>query len=137
MQNSYEKISSFINEHHVMSLATTLDKDISVCSLFYVFDKKQSTFIIISDDSTKHISHIKLNSKVAGNILLETENVGEIKGVQFYGEFMELSNKNLRDTYTDRFPYALIGDSKFWQIKLNKMKMTDNSMGFGKKLIWP
>jgi len=26
---------------------------------------------------------------------------------------------------------------KLWQIKVNYFKMTDNKLGFGKKLIWP
>jgi uncharacterized protein YhbP (UPF0306 family) len=34
------------------------------------------------------------------------------------------------------FPYAKDFPLKFWSLKLNFIKMTDNSLGFGKKIIW-
>ncbi|MFT5660546.1 MAG: hypothetical protein ACI9TV_001188 [Sulfurimonas sp.] len=90
-----------------------------------------------SSDDTTHIKHTKKNNSVAGNILLETKTVGKIQGVQFSGSIILLEEKSLANHYFKDFPYALALNPKLWQIKVTSFKMTDNRLGFGKKLIWP
>ena len=136
MDKDIDKIVSFINKHHVLSLATYNVDEISVCSLFYVFDSKELSFIVSSSDETNHIQHIKKNKNVAGNILLETNIIDKIQGVQFKGFFHKLHNKKLKKIYFKRFPYAKLIKSNLWQIKVNYFKMTDNKLGFGKKIIY-
>ena len=135
MSTDLEKINKFITKHHVMSLATTYDDDLSVCSLFYVYSSEKSSFVVASSDDTLHIQHIQKNKNVAGNILLETKTVGKVQGVQFRGEFLPLKGKELKNLYFKSFPYALAMNPKLWQIKVNYFKMTDNRLGFGKKII--
>ncbi len=134
--NDLEKITSFIEEHHVMSLATSDGDALSVCSLFYVYDAKSLSFVVASSEDTNHINHIQKDAHIAGNILLETDRVGEIKGLQFQGEFLELKEKSFKLLYYKKFPYALAMSPKLWQIKVNYFKMTDNALGFGKKITW-
>jgi len=134
MSSDLEKIASFIEKHHVMSLATSDGDELSVCSLFYVYDTKSLSFIVASSEDTNHIRHIQKNISIAGNILLETDKVGEIKGVQFKGEFLALTNQKLKLLYYKKFPYALAMNPQLWQIKVNYFKMTDNALGFGKKI---
>jgi len=136
MKISLDKIENFLDNHHVLSLATSYGKEVSVCSLFYVFLKDEISFIIASSDETNHISHIKENKNIAGNIVLETKTVGKIQGVQFKGEFLELKDSKLKDLYFKAFPYSKLLKPKLWQIKVNYFKMTDNRLGFGKKIIW-
>ena len=137
MNDDLEKIAFFIKKHHVMSLATTFDEELSVCSLFYVYDEAKHCFVVASSEETTHIKHIKKSSKIAGNILLETDKIGEIKGLQFRGEFLELKENSLKLKYFGKFPYALALNPRLWKIEVNYFKMTDNSLGFGKKIIWP
>lgn len=136
MSSDLEKISSFLNEHHVLSLATSDRSELSVCSLFYAYSQNENSFVVASSDETQHIQHINKNSSVAGNILLETKTIGKIQGVQFRGEFSLLDNSELKKLYFNSFPQALIMRPKLWQIKVNYLKMTDNRLGFGKKIIW-
>lgn len=131
-----EKINLFIQEHHVMTLASSSDSEISACSLFYAFDEVSHSFIVASSDETTHIQHIAQNPYIAGNILLETKSVGKIQGVQFRGIFSKLENTTLKKLYYKTFPYALALTPKLWQIEVDYFKMTDNRLGFGKKLIW-
>lgn len=131
-----EKIATFIAQHHVMSLATSLDEELSVCSLFYTYDVLTNSFIVASSDETTHIRHISDNKRIAGNILLETKSVGKIQGLQFRGEFLILEDTRLKASYFKSFPYALPLTPKLWQIKVDYFKMTDNRVGFGKKIIW-
>ncbi len=131
-----EKIASFIAEHHVMTLATTDFDGVSACSLFYAYDALTQTFVVASADDTTHVHHSKKNPNIAGNILLETKSVGKIQGVQFRGSFAALDDASLRGLYFKAFPYALALTPKLWSIRVDYFKMTDNRLGFGKKIIW-
>jgi uncharacterized protein YhbP (UPF0306 family) len=137
MNKNLEKIISFIDKHHVLSLASFIDKEIYSCNLFYSFCEDNNSFIVASSQDTQHIQNIKQNSNIAGTIVLETKNISLVQGVQFRGNFLELQDKSLKSKYFKAFPYALAMNPKLWQIKVNYFKMTDNKLGFGKKLIWP
>lgn len=136
MSEDLQKIVHFLDEHHVMSLATSDFEELSVCSLFYAYSKEKNSFVVASSDDTVHIEHIGKNAKIAGNILLETKKVGKIQGVQFRGKFVQLEDDELKKLYFKNFPYALVLSPKLWQIQVNYFKMTDNRLGFGKKIIW-
>ena len=41
-----------------------------------------------------------------------------------------------RLTYIKAFPYAAVADLSLWRLEAKMMKLTDNTLGFGKKLIW-
>ena len=134
--NNLEKIISFIEEHHVMSLATKGIKELSVCSLFYAFDKESLSFIVASSEDTQHITNIKRDSKIAGNILLETKTIGKIQGLQFRGRISKLEDSKLKKLYFKEFPQAIIMSPTLWCIDINYFKLTDNRLGFGKKIIY-
>ena len=136
MNCDLDKISSFLDEHHVLSLGTSDGSELSVCSLFYTFSKEKISFIVASSDDTLHINHINQNKNIAGNILLETKSIGKIQGVQFRGEFSILEDSELKKLYFKQFPHAIVMKPKLWQIKVDYFKMTDNRLGFGKKIIW-
>ena len=137
MAEDLEKIESFIDEHHVLTLATHDQDEISACSLFYAYDPKSRVFVVASSDDTLHIQQIQKNNKIAGNILLETKEVGKIRGLQFRGIFRENEDKELSKLYFKNFPYALALQPKLWIIEIDYFKLTDNRLGFGKKIIWP
>ncbi len=136
MSSDLEKISSFLKKHHVLTLATSDSNELSACSLFYSYCENTISFIVASSDETQHIQNINQDNRVAGNILLETKTVGKIQGVQFRGEFLLLTDTQQRKSYFQSFPQAIVMKPKLWQIKINYFKMTDNMLGFGKKIIW-
>ena len=136
MNENIQKITAFIAKHHVMSLATANNIELSVCSLFYAYDADKLCFVVASSDETLHVKHILQNSAVAGNILLETDEVGRIQGLQFRGVMQELHDDALKKLYFKTFPYALVMLPKLWQIEVDYFKLTDNRLGFGKKIIY-
>ena len=79
------------------------------------------------------------NANVAGSVVLETTLVGKIQGIQFTG-IMERPGTDLlkkaKKAYLKKFPYAALMKTSLWVLNLNHIKMTDNRLGFGKKLIW-
>lgn len=130
----------FINKHHLLTLATSSQDQPWCCSCFYAFDETNLQLIFTSDMHTRHITHILENPKVAGAIALETKIIGKIQGIQFTGEAFLLENKELdkaRKTYLFKFPFAILAQTPLWAVKLHTLKMTDNKLGFGKKLYWP
>ncbi|UCM99734.1 pyridoxamine 5'-phosphate oxidase family protein [Sulfurimonas sp. SWIR-19] len=136
MSQELKKITTFIEKHHVMSLATCNGIQVSACSLFYAYDAEKFSFVVASSEDTLHVKHILQNPKIAGNILLETQEVGKIEGLQFQGEIQELQESSLKKLYFKHFPYVLAMMPKLWQIKVSYFKLTDNKLGFGKKIIY-
>jgi uncharacterized protein len=133
-----EKIIHFFEEHHVLTLATTVDNQPYCANCFYVFDGDHS-LIFASEHKTKHIQDAVANPLVAASIVLETCTVGKIQGIQLCGRLIELSGEELshaKKKYLKAFPYAVLKQTPLWALKLSYAKMTDNRLGFGKKLIW-
>lgn len=130
-----EKIRKFISKHHLLSLAT-LGESLWCCSAFYAFDTQINGFIIASDEQTMHIQNIKMNMRVAGTIAQETKVVGKIQGIQFSGDVAAVEDEREKALYLKRFPYAVAMNPTLWKIELDTIKMTDNTLGFGKKLMW-
>jgi uncharacterized protein YhbP (UPF0306 family) len=134
MPENLEKISEFLEKHHTLSLATCKDNQLSSCTLFYAYDKQTNSFIVASDTKTEHIQNVLENKNISGTIHLETDIVGKIQGIQFKGTMLPC--KDERRVYLKRFPFALALNPTLWSIEINSFKMTDNRLGFGKKLMW-
>lgn len=129
-----EKIEFFIRQHHLLNLAT-IGERLWCCSMFYAYDPQSISFIVASDETTEHMRNVVQNPKVAGTIALETKIVGKIQGIQFTAE-MEICPDALKGIYFQAFPYARVMNPTLWMIRLGEVKMTDNTLGFGKKIIW-
>jgi hypothetical protein len=79
------------------------------------------------------------NPNVSGSVVLETKIIGKIRGIQFNGKLIKVENSEhskYKLKYLKKFPFAIIVNTDLWIIKLSKIKMTDNRLGFGKKLYW-
>ena len=139
MNNPEKRIVEFINEHHVLTLATSVGNNPWCANCFYIYLEEENCFVFTSDDKTKHVQDVIANENVAGSVVLETKTIGKIQGIQFCG-IMEKPKKDLatiaKKTYLKRFPYALLMKTSLWIVKPSRIKMTDNRLGFGKKLIW-
>lgn len=134
-----KRIVDFIKKHHVLTLATSNNNNPYCCNCFYVYLKEENMLVFTSDKTTKHISDATKQNYVAGSIMLETNVVGKIQGIQFNGIIEEPKDellKKVNKAYLKRFPYAVLMDTTMWVVKLSFIKMTDNRLGFGKKLIW-
>lgn len=129
-----KKIASFIKKHHLLSLATVGER-LWCSSMFYAFDEAAEAFVVASDESTEHMGNVAQNAHVAGTVALETKTVGKIQGIQFAG-VMQKAEKQSAELYFETFPYARIMNPTLWIIRLDEVKMTDNTLGFGKKISW-
>ncbi|MFN8207231.1 MAG: pyridoxamine 5'-phosphate oxidase family protein [Bacteroidales bacterium] len=138
-QDFPKQIVRFIEKHHVLTLATVKDGVPWCSNLFYAFVPSGNMLVFTSDPSTRHMNEGLANKRVAGSIVLETSIVGKIQGIQFEGVLEKPADKletELRSAYLRRFPFAVLLDSQLWYIELQHIKLTDNRLGFGKKLLW-
>lgn len=133
------KIITFLKKHHVFTLATSEGNQPYCCNCFYVYNEKENQLIFVSDICTRHIREAIKNNLIAGSVVLETNQVGKIQGVQLTGVMYEVKGEaktKAKFSYLKRFPFAIVVKTTFWIIDIDYIKMTDNRLGFGKKLIW-
>ncbi len=133
------KITDFVKKHHVITVATSKDGQPWCFNAFYAFDEENKSFIITSHDDTRHIQEVLQNVKIAGSVVLETEIVGKVQGLQFSGEMTLCegeSENHAKKVYIKRFPLTTLTPKILWDIKIFEAKYTDNTLGFGKKLLW-
>jgi uncharacterized protein YhbP (UPF0306 family) len=44
--------------------------------------------------------------------------------------------KKSKKAYLKKFPVALLMETTLWVVGITYLKMTDNRLGFGKKIVW-
>jgi len=135
MPAALEKIAAFVREHHVMTLATCGNGMPYAAPLFYAYDAGRNRFVFASDVQTEHGRQMLENPVVAAGIALETDAVGKIRGLQCRGAVVPADAADQK-TYFTRFPYARPLRPTLWCLEPAWMKLTDNRLGFGKKLVW-
>ena len=130
-------ICRFLSRHHVLTLATTDAAGEAWCSnAFYAFDADMGRLIFSSNGDTAHTAHMTAHSRVAASVVLETRIVGRVQGCQICGT-AAVGDDEARRRYLRRFPYAAaMTDMIVWSVAMDYVKLTDNTLGFGKKLIW-
>jgi uncharacterized protein YhbP (UPF0306 family) len=133
------RIVKFFRKHHVLTIASS-DNNIPWCAnCFYVYMETENALVFTTDAETRHGKEFVKNPEVAGSIVLETRIIGKIRGIQFQGKVSEpagdLADK-VKNAYLKRFPVAMLMETRLWIVSLTHIKMTDNRLGFGKKLIW-
>ncbi len=135
-----QKIQLFIKEQKNLTLCTSIDDTPYCANCFYAFLHDNYFLVFKSNRNTMHITNALVNNKVAGTILPDISKIGIIKGIQFTGrlivladsEFLEKAKRN----YYSQHPFALPMPGELWGVELHSIKMTDNKLGFGKKLLW-
>ncbi len=134
-----ERIKRFFRKHHVLTIATTVDNEPWCANCFYVYLTEENALAFTTDLETRHGQEFLKNSLVAGSVVLEIRIIGRIRGIQFQGIISEPEGdlaEKVRDAYLKRFPVAMLMETRLWIVKLTHIKMTDNRLGFGKKIVW-
>jgi uncharacterized protein len=135
------RIIDFIQDHHVLTLATSNENQPYCANCFYAYLTEENAFVFTSDFITRHIREASVQNYVAGSVVLETSIIGKIQGIQFNGVLDQLDNSHefytkAEKAYLKKFPFALLMKTQLWLLSLTYVKFTDNRLGFGKKIIW-
>lgn len=134
-----QHIIRFLSKQHVLTLCAGNGAAMWCASCFYVFDAERMALWLMTEPHTRHGELMQQNSRVVGTIAPQPKTIALIKGVQYAGEITLLEGDDAqmaRARYCKRFPVAKVMKAPIWQIALQEVKMTDNTLGFGKKLHW-
>ena len=131
-----ERIVKFLKKMHLASVCV-IDEDGQpyAFSAFYAFDEISFSLLLASSNESSHIKFLKNSKLVAGTVALDTKIVGKIEGVQFQG-MMQKADDNDKELYFNKFFYARAMNPEIWCVRLEKVKFTSNTLGFGKKIQW-
>lgn len=108
-------------------------------SCFYVFNPEKGFLYFKSSASSRHASLLNKSPYVAGTIQQDKLNTINIKGIQFEGKIVHADDIMLKQAikkYHLKFPMAMVIPGEIWIIQLKNIKMTDSTIGFGKKIFW-
>lgn len=136
---SLTAISRWLGKQHVVSWSVARDGELWAACAFYLYDSEKVAFYILSDESTRHARMSGRRAPIAGTVNGQPKSVALIRGVQFRGEIRLLEGDEaaaVRERYNRRFPMARMLSAPAWELRVDEMKFTDNTLGFGKKLLW-
>jgi uncharacterized protein len=133
-------ITEFIEKQKCASVCCLDEKNDPYCfNIFYAFDKSERRLYFKSSHNSNHAQYLLRNKTIAGTILPDKLNLLAIRGVQFTGYVMDnpdLVHHHAAEEYHRKFPFALAMPGEVWTIQLETIKMTDNTVGIGKKISW-
>ncbi len=135
-----KSISTFLTENKVATICFIDEYAKPYCiNCFYVYDEASEVLIFKSSFGTRHEIFAKPTNSVAGTILPQKLSIANIKGVQFTGLIVSESiaeGLKCNIIYSKAFPMSLLLPGYYWLVKLDFIKLTDNTLGFGNKTIW-
>ncbi len=134
-----ERIVKFLKAQTNLTLATCTNNIPYCANCFYAFEETKNWLVFKSDTETNHVRQAIANPFVAGTVIPDKLVKAKVQGVQFSGLFREAIGDDLKRAetiYYNRYPFARAFGGVIWIVDLEEMKMTDNTLGFGKKLLW-
>lgn len=132
-------IEKFLKKYHVLTLCSVGEGDLWCANCFYVPEPGEMSLLLMTELRTRHGNLMAQHPHVSGTIAGQPKSVALIRGIQYAGRVSQLSGEAERagrDRYCTRFPVAGKMPAPLWRLTLDEIKMTDNTLGFGKKLYW-
>lgn len=134
-----DHIVAFLQEQSVINFATSINNQPYCASCYYAYVPGNELLVFKSDSDTKHIEDALKNNKVAGTIVPDKLIKAKIQGIQFTGVFKAADGAVgdvAKKAYLSKFPVAGLFRGNIWIVELSKVKFTDNTLVFGKKILW-
>lgn len=137
--NDIEIIRHFLGDNHVLALCAQAEDQLWSANCFYVTDADPMCLYFMTELKTLHGALMAKNPQIVGTIATQPENIALIQGIQYRGRATILQgeeDERARALYCKQFPIAASMKAPVWQLALDDIKMTDNTLGFGTKLWW-
>jgi len=141
IQNTmHENIVRFLQKQTCATICLVDDQGNPYCfNCFYAFNSEDGLLYFKSSDTSYHVSLLKANPKTSGTILPDKLNVLMVKGAQFEGLVLNEQDpltEKASQIYHKKHPLALAIKGETWTIRINRIKLTEGTKGFGKKITW-
>ena len=134
------RLIDFIEGQKIASICCVDKNHTPYCfSCFYAFDKEKKLIYFKTSAQSHHALVFIQNPVVAGTIQPDKLSLLAIKGVQFTGTIVSTNSNlclNADEVYHKKYPFARAMPGEVYTIQPDFIKMTDNTLGFGKKITW-
>lgn len=135
-----DNILRFLQQQTCATICCVSEQGNPYCfSCFYAFNEEEGLLYFKSSANAHHSALMKINPVIAGTVLPDKLNKLLVKGIQFEGIVLNTDHPLVKEsliTYLKKHPMALAIPGDVWTIQINHIKMTDSTLGFGKKIIW-
>ena len=135
-----ETIIQFLQEQSSASICCVDAEEKPYCfNCYYAFNSISGLLYFKSSANSHHAALMHENPFVAGTVLPDKLNKILIKGIQFEAIVLDTRKPLVKRTlgiYLKKHPLALAIPGDIWALQINYIKMTDSTLGFGKKIIW-
>ena len=135
-----KRILTFMEDNKVATVCFNTEMNEPYCiNCFYCFIQESNVLVFKSSRGTAHDAYIRQSNPSAGTIIADQVDVTKLKGVQFTGKLLEeqsIHGSGFGFSYLKRFPLSIAIPGYLWGIQLEYLKYTDNTLGFGNKIIW-
>ena len=133
-------IIQFLQEQTTASICCIDENGNPYCfSCFYAFNSTAGLLYFKSSANSYHAGLMKKNPFTAGTVLPDKLNKIQIKGIQFGALVLDTQQplvKRSLGIYLSKHPLALAIPGDIWALQINYIKMTESTLGFGKKITW-
>ena len=135
-----DKIIKFLNINQLATVCFVDENYKPYCiNCFFVFDNNSKCLIMKSANGNRHQSLSIESNDISGTILPKTMEFLKLKGVQFTGKIVgesEIETNEMGKKYLKKFPLSAAMSGYIWAVKLEFIKLTENTLGIGHKTIW-
>lgn len=135
-----ERIAAFLNKQTVAAISLTdIDGNPYCFHCFYAYDAEKNLLYFKTSMHSHHGALLVNGKKVAGAIQPDKLNKAAIRGLQLTGQLLAPGTEKAADAskvYHKAYPFALMMPGELWTVEPQWMKFTDNTLTFGKKLVW-
>lgn len=135
-----DPIANYFTQQTAASICCIDEKGMPYCfSCFYAYNSKDHLLYYKSSRDTRHSILLMDKPQVAGTILPDKLQKLLVKGVQLEGILLAEEDpltQNAAAQYYLKNPMAMAIPGIVWTIRIDNIKMTDSSIGFGKKITW-
>lgn len=135
-----ETITRFLQQQTCATICLLEETGHPYCfNCFFAFNSEKGVLYFKSSTDSYHSGLIKIKPYIAGTILPDRLNPLLVKGLQFDGLVLNAQDPLTEKAsllYHKRHPLALTIKGEVVSILINRIKMTDGTKGFGKKITW-
>jgi uncharacterized protein len=132
-----DRINTFLEANRCLTLCTATADGVWCANCYFAYNEQKAILVIKSSEDSRHTVQALQNPAVAGTILPDKLETISIKGIQFTAAFKKCADDTEKEIYYKKYPFARAISGDFWLLKLQTVKYTDNTLGFGKKIYWP
>ncbi len=130
-----------LSDYNSLSLAYISDNKVRSCNLWFVSSMdKQPVLYFISSLSTLHGQALRDGAEVSFTMTRDEQDYLSIKGIQGNGYCKIADRETAREIYVNKFDIInedrlrpIIENSVFFEIRVNWLRLIDNSISFGHK----